>query len=103
MDTAQEKSGRGTVAMGAEVLRRINAGEGQRAAFGHEKLRTRDVIENTMAVVEFLAVMAGNLHNGSFSAELTPNGAMGFSLILEEVNRNLDLAWRELVEGNREK
>lgn len=104
MDTAREKNGRGTVVIAGATARAEAKTEPnrQRAAFGHERSRPQDVMENTMAVVDFLGEVVATMHNGRYGVEMTPSGAMGLSLILDEVKRNLGLARRELAERENE-
>ena len=105
MDTAQEKSGKDTVAMRAAVLRQINAGEGQRAAFAWDGSAPCDMLDDTMNVVAFLREAVTTMHKGNYGIgnTLSEGGALGFAFILDEVNKNLELARRELAKGAHEK
>ena len=101
MDTAQEKTDRDAVAMTGPGSPAMMAG--QRAAFSRGNARPHDMLEDTMSVVAFLREVITTVHHGAHGIQLSESAALGFAFILDEVNNNLDLAWRGLAEGSREK
>lgn len=101
MNKAQEKTGGDAVAMmGPEFAEMMG---GQRAAFSRGNARPHDMLEDTMSVVAFLREAITTVHHGAHGIQLSESAALGFAFILDEVNNNLDLAWRGLAEGSREK
>ena len=103
MNKVQEKTDRGAVAMmGPECAEMMG---GQRAAFAWEGSAPSDMLEDTMNVVAFLREAVTTMHKGNYGigSTLSEGGALGFAFILDEVNKNLELARRELTKRAHEK
>ena len=100
MNKAQEKTDRDVVAMkgpgGAAIM------SSPRAAFSRGNARPHDMLEDTMSVVAFLREAVTTVHQGAYGIQLSESAALGFAFILDEVNNNLELAWRELANRGRE-
>ena len=103
MNKAQEKTGGDAVAMmGPEFAEMMG---GQRAAFTWDGSAPCDMLDDTMNVVAFLREAVTTMHKGNYGigSTLSEGGALGFAFILDEVNKNLELARRELAERAHEK